>query len=242
MKISASLITYNEQELLPRALSYLLSVPEIDEICVLDSDSTDGTQNVLRSYEPCGKLKWDSCKFESFSAHRNRCIDMVTGDWIVSMDADETYSRDFSRMLREACVRPELIAIRVPTIVMAVDENHYLDSGNWDPHIRVWRRGVARFEKKVHELLMDTQGRSLHDCNAADILNSWVSYPNVWMKHAQMLKSSESLTDKGNRWDGLGMIEESQLRGIPIHKNIWCEWKRDLPTKCVVKAIPDNWR
>ena len=241
MKISASLITYNEQEMLPRALRYLLSLDVIDEICVLDSNSTDMTQEILRGFQ-CDRLKWSTDRFESFSEHRNKCIEMCSGDWIVSMDADETYSAGFAGMLASECVRTDVTAIRIPTIVLAVDENHYLDSGNLDPHIRVWRKGVARFEKKVHELLVDDRGRILHECHDRDIVNSLHQYPNVFMKHAQMLKSVSSLDEKGERWDSLGMIEESARRGLPIHKGIWSEWKRDLPVKCSIREIPERWR
>lgn len=62
------------------------------------------------------------------------------------------------------------------------------------------------------------------------------------MQHAQMLKSVAALTDNGLRWDSLGAIEESAKHGIPLHKEIWNEWKTKLPSMNTVLGIPARWR
>jgi glycosyltransferase involved in cell wall biosynthesis len=72
MSVSACIITWNEEEMLPGLLAYLNSVDYLDEICILDSNSTDGTQEMLRSFMPApGKnFQWDTCEFKGFGPHR----------------------------------------------------------------------------------------------------------------------------------------------------------------------------
>jgi len=239
-KVSASIITYNEAELLPRTINYLLTVPEISEICVLDSNSTDGTQDILKTFAAAGKLRWSTQKFESFYQQRNDCVQMTTGEWIVSIDADETYSKDFSRMLREVCLRPEINAIRIPTVSLVLDENHCISYANLDPHVRVWRKSIAQYRDRVHETLYDIADRNLHTCPDSDILSALVYYPKVILKHAQMLKSSQALTNKGERWETLGMLEESAKKGMPLGKRHWQEVQSMISNKCILE-LPKEW-
>lgn len=244
MSISACLIVYNEADLIARAMNYLLGVKEINEICILDSFSTDGTWEILGGYAFAHprKFKIAQRKFTTFGDQRNAVMDMATQEWIVSMDGDETYSRDFGRMLEIECKRNDINGIRVPTIVLFGDETHYLNTGNGDPHVRVWRREGSRHSGVIHELLTDSRGRVLHTCRDADILNSWVKYPNVWMKHAQLLKSRESLLDKGKRWTELDVIAESHKKGIPIYEGIWAVWKESANERWPVVEVPPQWR
>ena len=52
---------------------------------VLDSHSTDGTLSICREFTE----KVYQCDFEGFGKLRNRALEFVTHDWVLSLDADE---------------------------------------------------------------------------------------------------------------------------------------------------------
>jgi glycosyltransferase involved in cell wall biosynthesis len=82
MKISALLIVKNEAPIVAKALD---SVRGFDEIVVVDTGSTDGTQDICRGYtDTIHEFEW--C--DDFSAARNYAISKATGDWCYSIDAD----------------------------------------------------------------------------------------------------------------------------------------------------------
>lgn len=63
--------------------------PIVSEIILVDTGSTDGTQNVAKQLG--AKVIEDSWK-DDFALHRNQSIEAATGDWILVLDADEVIS------------------------------------------------------------------------------------------------------------------------------------------------------
>jgi len=90
--ISAVLIVKNEEALLGRCLE---SLKELDEIIILDTGSTDGTEQVIRKFAEehpdtkvdahFGEYQWN----DNFAEARNKAQAYATGDWILVVDADE---------------------------------------------------------------------------------------------------------------------------------------------------------
>ena len=81
-KISAIVITYNEQQNIDECLQ---SLSWADEIIVIDSYSTDNTINIAKKYT--GKIiEVDN---SSFGHKKNIGIEQSTGEWILWIDADE---------------------------------------------------------------------------------------------------------------------------------------------------------
>lgn len=88
------MIVQNEEVLLPRALE---SVKGLDEIVIVDSGSRDRTVEVAKKYtDKIFYFPW--C--DNFAKSRNEAKSHATGDWILSIDADEIL-HDVSK-LREA--------------------------------------------------------------------------------------------------------------------------------------------
>src|SRR5438309_3094495 len=81
-KLSAYVLTFNEEGKIRDALT---SITWADEIVVLDSHSTDGTTAICREFTE----KVYQCDFEGFGKLRNRALEFVTHDWVLSFDADE---------------------------------------------------------------------------------------------------------------------------------------------------------
>jgi len=85
VKISAVLITFNEEKHIADAIKSLACA---DEILVVDSESTDGTREKgMKAGAKVLVKKW-----AGFSAQKQFAVDQAEHDWIISLDADERVS------------------------------------------------------------------------------------------------------------------------------------------------------
>ena len=150
--LSVVLITLNEAANLPGTLA---SVRGLGENIVVDSGSTDATLDIARSFgahvftEP----------WKGFGPQKNSAISHTTGDWILSLDADEEVSPALANEIRTLLAgEPAFGAYFVPRL------NHFLGralrhGGYWpDPKLRLFRRGAARFEERIVHETMRTDG------------------------------------------------------------------------------------
>lgn len=85
MKISATIITHNEERNLPRAIESLRCA---DEILVVDSGSSDRTIELAEKY---GAKIIDS-PWPGYAKQKNLAAERAENDWILSLDADESLS------------------------------------------------------------------------------------------------------------------------------------------------------
>lgn len=91
-KISVVMIVKNEEAVLARCLD---SVKEADEIIICDTGSTDKTIEIAKKYTD--KVYTDFTWCDDFAAARNHAKSKATGDWILSIDADE-FLHDWSEV------------------------------------------------------------------------------------------------------------------------------------------------
>lgn len=83
-KLSVVLIVKNEEALLANCLE---SVKDADEIIVVDTGSIDSTKEIAARFtDKIFDFEW--C--DDFAAARNFALSKATGDWVLSIDADET--------------------------------------------------------------------------------------------------------------------------------------------------------
>jgi glycosyltransferase involved in cell wall biosynthesis len=85
-KISAVIITYNEEKFIEKCLASLDGVA--DEIVVVDSYSTDGTEAICKKFN----VKFIKHEFEGFRDQKNYALQHATYKNILSLDADEALS------------------------------------------------------------------------------------------------------------------------------------------------------
>jgi glycosyltransferase involved in cell wall biosynthesis len=85
-KISAVIITYNEELFIDKCLASLNGI--VDEIVVVDSFSTDATEDICRKYD----VRFIKHKFEGFRDQKNYALQLATYKNILSLDADEALS------------------------------------------------------------------------------------------------------------------------------------------------------
>lgn len=95
-RVSLCLIVKNEEASLPTCLGSVADL--VDEIVVVDTGSTDGTQEVCQRY---GAHVYPFAWVDDFSAARNESLRHATGDWIFWLDGDEWLDEVNRRRLKD---------------------------------------------------------------------------------------------------------------------------------------------
>ena len=86
VKISACIISYNEEKKIEGCLKSL--IPVVDEIIIVDSYSTDNTLQIAQRYTD----KIFQANFEGYGKQKNLATDKANYDWIINLDCDERLS------------------------------------------------------------------------------------------------------------------------------------------------------
>jgi hypothetical protein len=140
--VSACLIARNEERCLDRCLTSLRGA--VDEIVVVDTGSTDRTLEIARAHGArVGTFVW--C--DDFAAARNAALDLATGDWVLSIDADEWLADDACRrFVRIAAERAPAHYAFVPYMVGPEGRRIYTNG-------RLFTRVGSRWEYPIHEVV-----------------------------------------------------------------------------------------
>ena len=149
MHVSAIIITKNAGTMIRRCID---SVAWADETIVVDSGSTDDTAEICCEMGVNFSVTSD---FPGFGPQKNRALDLATGDWVVSIDADEWITPELRDEMRAAMAKPTAAAYAVPRR-SSFCGRYMKHSGWWPDHvIRLFRRDAARFsDDRAHERLL----------------------------------------------------------------------------------------
>ncbi len=150
MTLSVVIITKNEEPVIRRCLA---SVAWADEIVVLDAGSTDET---VRIAQECGAQIHVSSDWRGFGPQKNRALDFATGNWVLSLDADEWVTPELRAEIERTVAAPgNNAAFRMPRL-SSYCGRFMRHSGWWPDYVtRLFKRGAARFsDDLVHERLI----------------------------------------------------------------------------------------
>jgi len=150
-RLSVIVITHNEAQRLP---TYLASVAFADELIVVDSGSTDGTQALARDL---GARVIETTDWPGFGPQKQHALDAATGDWVLSLDADEWIDDTLAAAIRQVLAddASQPVAFRVDRLSAFCGQ--WMRAGSWYPDhlVRLFRRGSGRFsDDLVHERLL----------------------------------------------------------------------------------------
>ena len=192
--LSVAIVTFNEEENLARTL---LSVAWADQIVVVDSGSSDRTQEIARSF----KATVIERPWPGFAAQKNFALSQCTGDWILTLDADEELSPELQQEVRQTLSSQ-------PTVDAFYLKRRNLFLGRWikhggfypDPKLRLFRREIPttpQFEvRPVHETIRFSGPTATLN---ADIIHH--AYPTLssYIEHMDRYSSlgAQILVDKG---------------------------------------------
>ncbi len=135
MRISAVIITYNEEQNVERCLTSLVGL--VDEIIVLDSNSTDRTRALCMA----AGAKVFTEPFAGHIEQKNRAVALAQYDWLLSLDADEELSRDlYSSIEAVKTAEPKAQAYTFNRLNQYC--GHWVRYGGWypDKKLRLWHR------------------------------------------------------------------------------------------------------
>jgi len=145
-RLSVAIIAWNEEE---RLRACLESAGWADEIIVIDAESTDKTVQVAREFtDKIWVRPW-----AGFAAQKNFALEQATGEWVLSLDADERVTPE----LRDRIGR--IVRANGPADGYSIPRKNVF-WGAWMRHgglypdyqLRLFSRNTGRFaDSAVHE-------------------------------------------------------------------------------------------
>ncbi|WP_153130062.1 glycosyltransferase family 2 protein [Dechloromonas hortensis] len=174
--LSIAIITLNAASQLAACLD---SVRFADDIVVVDSGSTDGTQALAASYG-ARVIEQD---WLGFGPQKQFAVDAARHDWVLCLDADERVSPALQTSIENALSNPSSAAFRFPRCNRFL--GRYLKHGEGYPDwsLRLFDRRQARWSTDaVHEKVVTTAtvgtlaGDLLHD--SAESLATYLTKQN----------------------------------------------------------------
>lgn len=172
MQLSVVIITYNEEANLERTLASVVPLVRDGqgEIIVVDSDSTDRTVEIARQHGAKVFIE----PWKGYAAQKNSAIEKASGDWILSLDADEEVEPILVEEIHENpafheslpqpaagewCSTMKTEALKGQPVAFWIPRKNFFlgrwirHGGFWpDPKLRLFLRGAAQFENRaVHE-------------------------------------------------------------------------------------------
>lgn len=146
MSITAIILTYNESRHIERAIRSIQAFT--DQICVVDSDSTDDTRDIARRLG----AEVHTHAFVNQARQFQWALDTldIRGDWVLRLDADEIIEPDLAREITE-----QLPQLPVDVVGINLKRKHiFMD--RWVRHggryplvmLRLWRQGHGRVEDR----------------------------------------------------------------------------------------------
>lgn len=146
--LSVVIITKNEAGHIARCLE---SVSWANEIIVLDSGSEDDTVAICRQYTD----KVYQTDWPGFGIQKQRAVDKASGDWILSIDADEVVTPELRLEIEKALQQEQVDGYEIPRLSSYCGRQ--MRHGGWWPDyvLRLFRRDCSRFtDSVVHERII----------------------------------------------------------------------------------------
>ncbi|HEY1182468.1 MAG TPA: glycosyltransferase family 2 protein [Rhodocyclaceae bacterium] len=174
--LSAVLITLNAASQLEETL---LALHFCDEIIVVDSGSTDGTQALAERHG----ARVVACAWRGYGPQKQFAIEQAAYDWVLCVDADERVSPELRASIETALQQPANAAYRFPRCNRFM--GRYLRHGEGYPDwsLRLFDRRQARWsDDAVHEKVVfsgevgELEGDLLHD--SAESIESYLDKQN----------------------------------------------------------------
>jgi (heptosyl)LPS beta-1,4-glucosyltransferase len=152
-RISAAILTKNEEQNLPRCLE---SLSWTDEVVVADTGSTDRTLEIAQSHG----CRIVTLELDGFGAAKQSMIETTENDWILAIDADEVVSDELREYICGILsADPAYSAYRVRRRSYYLGKLIRFSSWQRDRPVRLFDRRHARFNDAfVHETVLSDRG------------------------------------------------------------------------------------
>ncbi|MDZ4056515.1 MAG: glycosyltransferase family 2 protein [Polynucleobacter sp.] len=149
--LSVILITRNEEANLRDCLTSLGGLAQ--QVVVVDTASTDRTIEIATEW---GATLSQPADWPGFGPQKNRALDLATGEWVLSLDADERLTPELRSEIAAVLANPEkATCFAIPRLSWYC--GRFIRHSGWSPDYvdRLFKRGTARFsDDLVHERLI----------------------------------------------------------------------------------------
>lgn len=181
MKVSATIITFNEADNIRAACE---SVAWADEIVVVDSESTDNTREIAAE---CG-ARVIAHPWPGFAEQKQFAAEAATHEWIFSLDADERLSDELRNSIDELRAADESqLADGYSIARRAFYMGRWIRGGGWYPdrQLRLYRKSRGRWQgPHIHESVKMDEGARV-EILPGDLLHYTTDNPE---EHQRMIE------------------------------------------------------
>ena len=181
MKLSVYIVTLNEEERLENTLKAASKVA--DEILVVDSGSTDCTEEIARKYG----ARFIFNKWKNISSQKRFAQNVCLNDWVLSLDADEVLSGGLIKEIGEIKKikeNPSQNAYKIKITAMYPGDKKPRFFANHYNLVRLYNRKKATMpDNLTYDRVVLGEG-----CGANQLKNeiyhySYISLTKIWYKY-----------------------------------------------------------
>jgi|SRR5690606_17856518 len=198
-KISALLITYNEEKNIDDILENLAFT---DEIIIVDSFSTDRTAQKIKDF---GKATLIQREFKNYTDQKAYALEKASHDWVLFLDADER----IPPALRDEILQtvnsdePTVSAYYFLRTFMFKEKVLHFSGWQTDKNYRLFKKSKVQFidDRTVHESLMvHGDSHTLKNKLIHYSYSSYGEYREKMLKYGQMKAMDEYKKGKRGSW------------------------------------------
>ncbi len=177
MKLSAYIVTLNEELRLDRTLKALKKVA--DEIIIVDSGSTDKTKEIaIKNGATFIFHKWKNISSQKHFA-QNKC----KNDWVLSLDADEVLSDELIKDIKEIKKHPTADAYKIKMRDMMPGDEKPRRFAKTYNQVRLYNRKKANMpDNLTHDRVVLGENCSVAQLESIVWHYSYVTLTQLWFK------------------------------------------------------------
>jgi glycosyltransferase involved in cell wall biosynthesis len=196
--LSVTIVAKNEDRTVAAVLESVRDLA--DEVVFLDSGSTDRTPEIAQSFG----VRFYRQDWLGYAEQKNKAIELASGGWILSLDADEVLTPALQTEIRDLMKRgvPEDIAgFRIPRVLFIGDTAVRGGGFYPDAQLRLIRKGLGQFAPRIIHESIKVDGRVVQLKN--DMLH--YAYKDVdqfteTMDHYARLSAQHYLEHENSAW------------------------------------------
>lgn len=198
-KISALLITLNEEKNMEEILENLSFA---DEIIVVDSFSSDRTAPIVKAH---GKAKLIQRAFKNYTDQKGFALEQAAHDWILFLDADERITPKLKEEILEIVRSETETASAYYFLRTFMFQDRVLRFSGWqtDKNYRLFKKSKVHFaeDRIVHEtLVVDGESKTLKNRLIHYSYANYEDYKGKMIKYGTMKARDEFKKGKKGSW------------------------------------------
>jgi glycosyltransferase involved in cell wall biosynthesis len=155
--LSVTIVAKNEERTISRVLAAASEIA--DEIVFLDSGSTDRTAEIAKSFS----VRFYYQNWLGYAEQKNKAVDLATGEWVLSLDADEVLTPALAaeiRALLQHGIPDDIAGFRIPRVLYIGDTPVRCGGFYPDAQLRLVRKGRGRFQPRVVHESIRVEGKA----------------------------------------------------------------------------------